>query len=262
MTDEELMRVDELLERSPGMWGPERVRELRQHITGQSAEIERLKADVDRLTKERDAALASATRGWEVADAFHVQKAELAHLTPSGQVAEDVEILSRSIAWSDGCCGRPPCVDQGEEALSHLAAKAQGYEAATARAVGLAKRVDAVAAERDTAVADNAALLWLIPSPTYREIPDCWCSLRDGPTPHEGYCLRLKEITSSPHPGAALLEQMQDHEEALTMALHVLEEYEKQASMTHVIILATDGIGVLKALVERLRKATSSSTVR
>lgn len=144
-----------------------------------------LRATVRVLTADRDAAR-------EARDAKHSQlqealveterlKAELARLTPSGQVAEDMELLRRIIAphgdgeYKSRLCG----------ALSRLAAKAQGYEAMKAesaarlaladmwkgRAATLEAERDALqaekdsltlaytdaCAERDAAVADNAA---------------------------------------------------------------------------------------------------------
>lgn len=53
---------------------------------------------------------------------------------------------------------------------------------------------------------------------------------------------------------AALLEQVCQQRQMLTMALHMLEMYEEQASSVRVVMFTPDGVGMLQALIARLRK--------
>lgn len=100
-----------------------------------------IRAHIAALEAERDTALASATRGWEVADAFHVQKA-VASFTPSGQVAEAVEQLRATIdhAWAQN-----DALNADDHAfLSLLATKAQDYDAMKAALKKANERLGAI----------------------------------------------------------------------------------------------------------------------
>lgn len=140
---------------------------LRCEATAQAAEIERLKAEVSRLTPKSPTSLES-----------------------SGQVAEDVALVRREMPDT-------AIVTHGHRALSRLAAKAQGYEAA---------------------VADNAALLQAL-----LDVAELRLS---GPT----LAALAERLRAEPHPGAALLKEREEREERLEVLAAALDQHGRHDS--------------------------------
>lgn len=138
-------------------------------------------------------------------------EAELARLTPSGQVAEDEAVLGGAL----GDTPDPSVL----AALHHLAAKAQGYEAATVSNAVLLKALGPFAMMYcDTERAQSGP-------PT---------TSKDWPAPRCGACAvcLARRCIREPHPGAALLEvvilllqhQRSDEPDLLTTLKRLLEE--------------------------------------
>lgn len=117
-------------------------------------------------------------------------ESENANFKPSGQVAEDVEIVVRTLCAADE--DLVPTLAPARDALARLAAKAQGYEAALADNAALV--VLRFAAEPYRLRAHNLLVSkgpgWKAKEPQARALLDA-CGSFD----------------SSPHPGAALLEE-------------------------------------------------------
>lgn len=162
-------------------------------------------------------------------------EAELARLKPSGQVAEDVETVKRSVhllRLNEECCDGA-C--EHHAALSRLAAKAQGHDALLngeeaheavlsdlAHILSQDEGEDTLAAaqrvvsERDAAVADNAALARV--ARAVREITKDVAengNCADCPYVSPEEAAALLAIIDAPHPGVALLERMKRLEDAL-----------------------------------------------
>lgn len=198
--------------------------------------------------------LSPSAVGWRVIERLRAHiaalEAELERPKPSGQVAEAMEML-RMAWWAacgeecDGTNHAEGCEVKGyESALSHLAAKAQGYEAvaeerdaAVSRAdylavlsVGQTEQMDgliealdtppegdpmdsvrAIKQERDAAVADNAALLAWIDEWGHAT----WCDREHDKALRCTEQCNAGPMLQEPHPGAASLEQ---HRKALVRA--------------------------------------------
>lgn len=133
--------------------------------------------------------------------------------------------------------------------VTRVKALKEEREASRAYESHLKTTIDSLRAERAAAVADNAALGVFVNEQASVECED----VQDDLCGTCGPCL-ARALVSQSHPGAALLKEMQEQAETLTMALHVLELYGEQAAKTRVVILNEEGLGILQALVKRLRK--------
>jgi predicted nucleic acid-binding Zn-ribbon protein len=244
-----------------GLLGPSIEAIERSHRAGQeqAAEIERLKAELAREKQAADVwrkrieaaaeALADVMPGevgrLDLIARIEVLKnqrddaqGEVVRLTAIGQVAEDRAILNGLISDTERTTGNME-VD-ARSALSRLAAKAQGYEAfveACRDALGpyrsagtsddvvlLHKDLEAARAfsvqfgdERDAAVADNAAHVLFIRTMRQRllEADDLKAAVRVAD--------RCGDHVDDSHPGADLLEQMQDQEATIKALADALE---------------------------------------
>lgn len=145
------------------------------------AEVGRLKGELARVSTALEECdlerRGEKQRGNEMRDERDALRAELARLTPSGQVAEDVERL-RGIFHA----APPWALDELSAALSRLAAKAQGYE---------------------EAVADNAALLQVLKDG------------RDSDEDDDAWADRAVAAIEAAHPGSALLKEKQEQRETI-----------------------------------------------
>lgn len=157
-------------------------------------------------------------------------KAELARLTPSGQVVEDEAHLLGTIETHEGDLGPDP---ESRAALFRIAAKAQETEtlrAALEHEVADRRKVES---EREAAVADNAALLGAIRVETVKECDLQKVAARNGSplschdviTDKSLWCARcrLAVVEDQPHPGSALLKQMQEQGEVVKALLEAGE---------------------------------------
>lgn len=189
------------------------------------AELERDRAAPGHHLREVDASLTRATQNGMAARIRELE-AEVARLTPSGQVAERVASIRQIVM--DFLPDGPTRGDRLAD-LAILAAKAQGYEvmeqrlrAAEAAAVstvgGLVEgapttrinylqRLRALVEKEqgyEAAVADNAALLTWIDRWGHAS----WCERNASITAGCTEQCAANVITQEPHPGAALLEQL------------------------------------------------------
>jgi hypothetical protein len=171
-------------------------------------------------------------------------EAEFASLKPSGQVAESLQRKLDGLVAEDAATVEAYAFETGSvlpyqkdarAALSRLATKAQGYDAAVAEKdqlrVTFKQELDAaqedarqagaewakMKAERDAAVAANAALVEALLKTCrcggtgwyYPPCPECGDSTWEHACPEKKACdhSHLPAIATQPHPGAALLEQ-------------------------------------------------------
>lgn len=165
--------------------------------------------------------------GETVLEAARRVTAEIAHLKPSGQVAEDKATLAGALTRGE------EFTPHNLDALSRLVAKAQGYEEMLGgekahnevlddlyRILGQRDGEDTLSAaervvsERNTAVANNAALLEVIDDIAHRSTDTL-----GGMEAHD----RAVRVRQQPHPGAALLEHLRACRDLLTVLRPILD---------------------------------------
>lgn len=167
-------------------------------------------------------------------DALSAAQQMLARLKPSGQVAEDEELVRECFDHYKPN-GQPALL-----ALHTLAAKAQGYEATVAELEAGKKLMAEHMRQRDAAVADNAALVEH--ARTERQmlallyhrikalgVHDATDTMTDAVTTVERWMDAVPDTYEQPHPGAALLERMKKLEETCRRLSNFRCDNEKQS---------------------------------
>jgi hypothetical protein len=201
-------------------------RKMEQHVSDLEKSLENARKERDeavtlwngaKAAKRAAVQILGGGEGENLKDVAERAAAELDRLKPSGQVAEDEALLVGALEHINPKAGLLGFeADAVDAAARRLAAKAQGYEAAMAKAAELERQLEAsmsppsalaelimVRAERDAAVADNAAL--------HAKLEEVWLKV---PVQHlEG--LGVASVLRASQSGAALLEE---HRKALVRA--------------------------------------------
>lgn len=120
----------------------------------------------------------------------------------------------------------------------------------------LLSEMEALRQQVRTLTADNAALLTELRDSTMRvdkyDDARCWCEFpRDFETErHDTYCLSMRETTTAPHPGAALLAEMERLREQVRILTEERDDVADVAEQLRNTVRAREA-GELAALAER-----------